>query len=135
MRLNSIQLFVNSAIMMSNLFIPILAHSLGASGTEIGIIGAANGAALFISTFIFSKAADLFPPKRLLYAGFLSSAGAFFLQVFAFDPLSLALIRALAGFSVGIYPAVLMLYVYNLKRSIGKFASFHAFVFNHANAS
>ena len=124
MRLNTIQLFINSAVMMSNLFIPILAHNLGASGTQIGIIGAVYGAAMFISTYIFSRAADSYPPKTLLYAGFASAAVTFFLQVFAYDPFSLAIIRALAGFSVGVYPAVLMLYVYNLKRSIGKFSSF-----------
>ncbi len=124
MRLNAIQLFINSAVMMSSLFIPILAHNLGATGTQIGIIGAVYGAALFISTYIFSRAADSYPPKKLLYAGFISATVTFFLQVFAYDPLSLAIIRALAGFCVGIYPAVLMLYVYNLRRSIGKFSSF-----------
>jgi MFS family permease len=124
MRLNAIQLFINTAVMMSNLFIPILAHNLGATGTQIGIIGAVYGAALFVSTYIFSRAADSFPPKTLLYAGFLSATMTFFLQQFARDPLSLAVIRALAGFSIGIYPAVLILYVYNLKRSIGKFSSF-----------
>ncbi len=124
MRLNAIQLFINMAVMMSSLFIPVLAHNLGASGIEIGIIGAVYGAALFISTYIFSRAADSYPPKTLLYAGFISASVTFFLQVFAYDPLSLAIIRALAGFSVGIYPAVLMLYVYNLRRSIGKFSSF-----------
>ncbi len=124
MRLNAIQLFINASVMMSNLFIPILAHNLGASGTQIGIIGAVYGAALFISTYIFSRAADSYPPKTLLYAGFISATVTFFLQVFAHDPLSLAIIRALVGFSVGIYPAVLMLYVYNLKCSIGKFSSF-----------
>lgn len=119
-----IQLFTNSAVMMSNLFIPILAHEFEASGIEIGIIGAAYGGALFISTYIFSRAADLFPPKTLLYAGFLSASVTFFLQIFAYDPLSLGVVRALAGFSAGVYPAVLVLYVYNLKRSIGKFSSF-----------
>ncbi|HEY9204754.1 MAG TPA: MFS transporter [Candidatus Methanoperedens sp.] len=124
MKLNAIQLFINSAIMMSNLFIPVLAQDLGASGTQIGIIGATYGTALFISTYIFSRAADYVRPKTLLYAGFLSASATFFLQMFAYDPLSLGIIRFLAGFSVGIYPAVLLLYVYNLKRSIGKFSSF-----------
>ncbi len=124
MKLNAIQLFINSSIMMTNLFIPILASSLGASGTQIGLIGAAYGTSLFISTYIFSRAAEAFAPKKLLYAGFLSAAITFLLQIFATDPLSLGVIRALAGFSVGIYPATLLLYVYNLKRSIGKFSSF-----------
>jgi len=124
MRLNAIQLLINSSIMMSNLFIPIFASDLNASGTQIGIIGACYGAALFLSTYIFSRAAENYPPKTLLYAGFLSSSVTFFIQMYAYDPFSLAMIRAMAGFSAGIYPAVLMLYVYNLKRSIGKFSSF-----------
>ncbi|MCZ7396216.1 MAG: MFS transporter [Candidatus Methanoperedens sp.] len=124
MRINAIQLCINSAIMMSNLFIPVIAQDIGASDTEIGIIGAVYGASLFISTYIFSRTSDAFPPKTFLYAGFLSAAASFFLQVFANSPLSLGVVRALAGFSVGIYPAVFLLYVYNLKRSIGKFSSF-----------
>lgn len=124
MRLNAIQLLINSSIMMSNLFIPIFASELHATGTQIGIIGACYGGALFVSTYIFSRAADSYPPKTLLLAGFLSSSITFFIQIFARDPISLAIIRALAGFSVGIYPAVLILYVYNLKQSIGKFSSF-----------
>jgi predicted MFS family arabinose efflux permease len=124
MRLNSIQLFISSAVMMSGLFIPIIAHEFSATGTEIGMIGAVYGATLFISTYIFSRAAGSYPPKTILCAGFAGSAFTFFVQIFAYDPLSLGVIRALAGFSVGIYPAVLILYVYNLKRSIGKFSSF-----------
>ena len=124
MRLNAIQLFINSAVMMSNLFIPVLAHNLGASGTVIGIIGASYGAALFISTYLFSRIADSVSPKKLLYAGFISATATFFLQMFASSHFDLVVIRALAGFSVGIYPAVLLLYVFNLKRSIGKFSSF-----------
>ena len=124
MRLNVIQLFINSSIMMSNLFIPIFASELHATGTQIGIIGACYGLALFLSTYIFSRAADNYPPKMLLYIGFVSSSITFFIQMFAYDPASLAILRALAGFSAGIYPAVLLLYVYNLERSIGKFSSF-----------
>ncbi|NJD54339.1 MAG: MFS transporter [Candidatus Methanoperedens sp.] len=124
MRLNIIQLFINSSVMMSNLFIPIFASELHATGTQIGIIGACYGLALFLSTYIFSRAADNYPPKMLLYIGFVSSSITFFIQMFAYDPASLAILRALAGFSAGIYPAVLLLYVYNLKRSIGKFSSF-----------
>ena len=124
MKLNVIQLLINSSIMMSSLFIPIFANELNATGTQIGIIGACYGAALFLSTYIFSRAADTYPPKKLLLVGFFSSSVAFFIQIFAYDPISLAIIRAFAGFSVGIYPAVMILYVYNLKQSIGKFSSF-----------
>jgi len=79
MKLNAIQLFINSSIMMSNLFIPIFASELHATGTQIGIIGACYGGALFLSTYIFSRAADNYPPKMLLYAGFISSSITFFI--------------------------------------------------------
>ncbi|MFU8766731.1 MAG: MFS transporter [Candidatus Methanoperedens sp.] len=124
MRLNALQLFSNTAVIMSVIFIPVLADNFGASGIGIGLIGAAYGSTLFISTYIFSRAADSYPPKKLMYAGFLSACVTYFLQVFAYDLLSLGVIRALAGFSAGIYPAALLLYVYNLKRNVGKFISF-----------
>lgn len=124
MRLNAIQLFTNTAIMMSILFIPLIASDFGASGTEIGIIGAVYGLSLFVSTYIFSRASDSVPPKTLLYAGLVSSAITFFLQILADDPLSLGIIRAAAGFSAGVYPAALILYVFRSKRSIGKFISY-----------
>lgn len=124
MRLNAIQFFTNSAVMMSILFIPILADNLGASGTEIGMIGAVYGASLFISTYIFSRASDILSPKLLLYTGFSSATLTFFLQALAYDAFSLGVIRTLAGFSAGIYPAALLLYVYRLKHSIENFISF-----------
>jgi len=124
MRLNAIQLLTNSAIMMSVLFVPLLAQQRGASGFQIGLIVAGYGAAMFISNYIFGRAADSLPPKKLLYAGFISSSVTFFLQMFATDPLSLGIIRALTGFSIGIYPAVMILYVYSSGRSIGKFSSY-----------
>lgn len=124
MRLNSIQLLTNSAIMMSTLFVPLLAQQLGASGFQIGLIVAGYGAAMFISNYIFGRAADSLPPKKLLYAGFISSSVTFFLQMFATDPLSLGIIRVLTGFCIGIYPAVMILYVINSRQSIGKFSSY-----------
>jgi DHA1 family multidrug resistance protein-like MFS transporter len=126
MRLNAIQLLTNSAITTSTLLIPIVAQQLGASGTQIGVIVAAYNCALFISTYIFSRASDSYSPKIVLCAGFLSATVTFFLQIFAKDPLSLGIVRVLVGFSVGIFPAILLLYVYNLKRSVGKFSSLMA---------
>ncbi len=124
MRLNAIQLLTNSAIMMSVLFVPLLAQQLGASGFQIGLIVAGYGASMFISNYIFGRAADSMPPKMLFYAGFLSSSATFFMQMFATDPLSLGIIRVLTGFTIGIYPAVMILYVHSSGRSIGKFSSY-----------
>ncbi len=110
--------------MMSNVFIPIFARSLGASFFEVGVITACFGLASFISSFIFGKAADINRLRPIVLIGLLVSTFAFLLQVFASSTLSLAIIRALVGFCMGIYPAALTVYVYYQKGSIGKFSSF-----------
>jgi MFS family permease len=46
------------------------------------------------------------------------------MQIFAYNAASLAVIRAMVGFSVGVYPAALIVSVYYEKESIGKFSSF-----------
>ncbi|MDW7732552.1 MAG: MFS transporter [Methanolobus sp.] len=119
-----IQLLASSSHTMSNIFIPLFAKSLGASFLEVGIITAAFGAASFLSSFIFGKAADINRLRPIVLAGLIMSALSFFMQVFAYDAVSLALIRALAGFSMCIYPAALTVYIYYQKGSIGKFSSF-----------
>jgi DHA1 family multidrug resistance protein-like MFS transporter len=124
MRLNTIQLLTNSSYMMSIIFIPLLAESLGASYFEIGVISAVFGASSFVSSFIFGKVADIHRLRIVVMMGLTAGAITFLLQVFAYDPLSLAVIRGLAGFSVGMYPAALIAYVHYQKRSIGKFSSF-----------
>lgn len=126
MRLNTIQFLTNTSYMMSFIFIPIFAESLGATYFEIGLISAIFGAAAFISSFIFGKMADLHRLRSVIILGMAVSAIAFFSQTFAHDPLSLAITRGLAGFSVGMYPAALIAYVHYQKRSIGKFSSFGA---------
>ncbi|MCD4809612.1 MAG: MFS transporter, partial [Methanosarcinales archaeon] len=112
--------------MMSIMFIPLLAEEMGATYTQVGIIMSVYGACLFISTYIFSKAADVWNIKKLLLVGLACSAVAYFLQIFAYDPLSLALLRGLLGICVGMYPAAFIMHIYGLKRSIGKFSSFGA---------
>ncbi|WMW21203.1 MFS transporter [Methanolobus mangrovi] len=124
MKVNTIQFLANASHMMSNIFIPIFARSLGASFFEVGVIAACFSLATFVSSFIFGKAADINRLRPIVLVGLLMSAIAFLLQVFANDTLSLAAIRALVGFCMGIYPAALTVYVYYQKESIGKFSSF-----------
>ncbi|QLC49304.1 MFS transporter [Methanolobus zinderi] len=124
MKINTIQFLASSSHTMSHLFIPIFAKSLGASFLEVGIITAAFGAASFLSSFIFGKAADINRLRPIVLAGLIMSALSFFLQIFAYDAVSLTLIRALAGFSMSIYPAALIVYIYYQKGSIGKFSSY-----------
>lgn len=126
MRLNTIQLATNASTFMCLIYIPLYAEHLGATHTQIGIIGAVYGITLFISSYLSGRAADLYPPKTLLYLGFAASALFFFSQTLASTPQNLAVIRALAGFSAGIFPAALISYVHALKKDIGKFSSFGA---------
>ncbi|WP_406660861.1 MFS transporter [Methanolobus sp. ZRKC3] len=124
MRLNSIQFLISSSFMLSYVFIPIFAESLGASYLEVGFIVACYGAASLLSSFIFGKVADIHRLRPIVLVGMLFAALVFYLQTFAYDALSLALLRGLAGFSVGIYPAALTIYVHYQGRSVGKFISF-----------
>ncbi|TGC08486.1 arabinose efflux permease [Methanolobus halotolerans] len=124
MKINTIQLLASSSHTMSHIFIPIFAKSLGASFLEVGMITAAFGAASFLSSFIFGKAADINRLRPIVLIGLILSALSFFLQIFAYDAISLSLIRAMAGFSMSIYPAALTVYIYYQKGSIGKFSSF-----------
>ncbi|MCK5661447.1 MAG: MFS transporter, partial [Methanosarcinales archaeon] len=98
--------------MMSLIFIPILASELGASYIEVGMIVSGFGAAMFISSFMFGKAADKHSFKTIIKLGLGVSAIAYFLQVLAYDPVSLAAARIFAGFSTGMYPAAIIAYVH-----------------------
>jgi len=126
MKLDAIQFFTNTSLMLSMVFIPLLAEDLGASYIQIGIIMGVHGLCLGVSSYMFSKAADAWNIKRLLLAGLACSAVAYLLQVFADDPLTLVLARGLLGIAVGMYPAALIMHVYGLKQSISKFISFSA---------
>jgi predicted MFS family arabinose efflux permease len=113
-------------MMMSMIIIPLLAEEMGANYTQVGIIASIYGVCLFISSYIFSKAADAWDVKKLLLFGLALTSVAYFLQLFAYDLLSLTLTRGLLGLCVGMYPAALIIHVYGLKRSIGKFSSLGA---------
>ncbi len=126
MKLNSIQFFTNASMMISMMLIPVIAANIGANRIQIGVIVGVYGLCLFISSYVFSKAADAWNIKKLLVAGLALSAVAYFLQVFADDPLGLGLARGFLGICIGMYPAALIMHVYGTGRSIGKFSSFGA---------
>ncbi len=126
MKLNSIQFFTNTSMMISMMLIPVIAEDFGANYMQIGVIIGVYGLCLFISSYVFSRAADAWNIKKLLVAGLAFSAVAYFLQVFANDPFSLGLARGFLGICVGIYPATMIMHVYGMGRSIGKFSSFGA---------
>jgi len=133
MKQNAIQFLSNVATSASSLFITLLAKESGASDIQIGIIGAIYGLTLFSSSYLFGRASDLYGRKFFLHLGLGASTITFFLQVltdptfvapFWAQPWLLALVRGLAGFSIGIFPPALIAYVYDSGDLLGRFSSF-----------
>ncbi len=132
MKPHAIALLSNLAISASLLFIPNLADELGASNTQIGIIGAVYGFAVFTSAYLFGRASDVYGRKFFIQLGLGISSITFLMQIltdpsfiapFWADPWLLALSRGLAGLSIGMFPAALTAYVYESKNSLGRFTS------------
>jgi len=124
MRANIINFLTESAIASSLLFIPIFAKELKATDFEIGLIGAFYGLAMFLSFYIFGRLSDIHGRKNFLIFGLLASIISFPLQALAQTPFQLLLARVLVGFCIGIFPAALIAYIYDLNKKIGKFTSF-----------
>lgn len=133
MKSNIIKFLSSAAMMASTLFIPNLAKDLGADNIQIGFITAAFSVSMFISSYIFGRASDLYGRKLFVYLGLGISAITLFLQVLT-DPNfiipALADLRlltvtlCLTGFSMGIFPAALAAYVYESEGPMGEFSSF-----------
>jgi len=125
MRVNSILFFANAAIFASWFYLPVFSEKdLGLTEFEIGLIFAIYGIALLLSSYLFGILSDRLGRKQFLYIGFVASTITFGLQAVATDFWSLFIVRALAGFSIGIYPAALVAYVYEARKKMGKFTSF-----------
>jgi MFS family permease len=121
-----VQALSNLGLSSAGLFIPLLAHELGASDLELGFIGAGFGAAFFASAWTFGRLADRGRRLAVVRAGLLASALAAPLHMLATDPATLALARALFGFAAGVYPAALIAYAYDAQRRPGRFAGWGA---------
>lgn len=67
MRLNNIQFFSNMANVLSLLFIPVFAESLGASHVEVGFIVGVYSATNLLSSFIFGRLADIYHLCMVLF--------------------------------------------------------------------
>jgi MFS family permease len=124
MKTQSIHLLYQLAASASLIFIPLLAKGLGAQDWEIGVIGSVYGTTLFFSAYLFGRLSDIYNKRFIILLGLAVSSLAFALQIFARDIISLTLVRALAGFSIGIFPPALVAYVYEAKIRFGQFLSF-----------
>jgi len=135
MQANTIQFLSSLALSASLLFIPKLAQDLGANNTQIGIIVAVYALATFAASYIFGRLSDVYGRKLFINLGLGVCSITFLLQALAdpyfvapalANPWLLAFVRGLAGFSLGIFPAALTVYVYDSGCEVGKFSSFGA---------
>jgi len=135
MKPSLIQFLSSMALSASLLFIPNLAKDLGANDAQIGIIVAVYAFAMFIASYVFGRASDVYGRRLFIRLGLGLCTLTFLLQTLAdpyftapllASPWLLALVRALAGFSLGIFPAALTVYVYDSAEPLSKFSSFGA---------
>ena len=117
-----------AAVMASEIFIPTFAKLLGARESEVGIIVASYGLASFLSSYLSGRASDVIGNRKsfLIYGLFLSSL-AFFSQIFAGTKEQLLFIRAIAGFSIGVFFPPLVAYASERGSKPGVLISFASF--------
>lgn len=110
--------------MMAALFIPNYTRAIGGSLSEVGLVGAVYGFALFFSSWLSGKAADSKGKRQFIVWGLFLAFVFFLLQAAASTPSSLLIIRCLAGFSLGLYTAPLIAHASDCDERMGTFASF-----------
>jgi len=125
MKASTVQMLSSASLSASALLIPNLAQDdFGASTSEVGIVVASYSAALFVSSYIFGRYSDVHGRRMILKLGLLLTSIAAFLQIFAWDTLTLEISRILLGMCAGMYPSALLAYVYESDKKVGKFSSY-----------
>ncbi len=117
--------FLSSFAMMTSwIFVPRFIVDMGGDHGTVGFaVGAYNGAG-FVASIMFGRLADIHGRRLFIKAGLLASAFSFLLQPLAPDPLTFTVVRALAGFSAGMFPPALISLAHYTTGRIGRFSSF-----------
>lgn len=121
--LSLIQFLANLAPTLILIYIPIIAQDLRAQPAKIGLVVSTYHLFIFIAGLIFGRLSDLQGRKRFIVLGLGLSSIAFLSHLFIRNLQTLFLIRALAGFAVGMFPAALLVYAYENKHTLGRFTS------------
>ncbi len=122
----AIQFFANLAPTLILIYIPLIAKSYGAPSVKIGLVVSVYHAMVFLAGLIFGRLADLHGRKKFIVIGLGLATAAFFGHLLIRDLLSLFVMRALAGFAIGMFPAALLTYAYEKKNTLGRFSSIGA---------
>ena len=129
-RVAAIQVLTNAAVFGAGLFVPLLAkEQMMADDFQIGLIVALFGISLFVSSYLFGRAADIHGRKRYLKIGLFVSGIACIIQIFTPDLITLALARIILGLCGGIFPSALAAYAYERGVRMGRFTSHSALGF------
>lgn len=123
-RIFAIQVATYTALMLSITYTPSLAASAGGSAFEIALVYSLYNLAYFLSSMIFGRLADLHGRKIFISVGFFIASLAFISQYFYWNYYSLLLLRVMAGFSAGIFPAATISLAHDMK--MGKLSAFGA---------
>lgn len=118
-----IQFLANIAPTLILIYIPLIAQSFGAQPAKIGLVVATYHTMVFIAGLLFGRLSDLKDRKNYIVWGLGISALAFFAHFLITNLTRLFIIRAFAGFAVGMFPAALLTYAYEKNNTIGKFTA------------
>ncbi|MEM3402519.1 MAG: MFS transporter [Candidatus Hadarchaeales archaeon] len=123
----ALNLLANAAIALAGMLAPLLAKEF-APMIGVGLVISSFGLAAFVSYSLFGRLSDIKRKRKIfLQLGLLLSGVVFLLQIFMTDFLSMVLIRALAGFSIGIFTFPLLAYVSEVEKTkaeIGRYVGF-----------
>ncbi len=123
-------LLANSGIMAPFVVVPILAERIGLSYDVLGVIGFAYGISCFISYYVFGRLSDNLGKRKIfIIIGFFISGVVIALHIYANDAIRLMILRALFGFSVGIFSFPLVAYVHDVfgNRGVSIVSAFSSF--------
>lgn len=119
-----IQAAANAGIMMTVVYIPLLARDMGATRPQIGLLVGTYQAATLVSNLLFGRWADFGDRKKFVVFGVLAAAVAVAAHVMARNLAGLFVVRAATGLCVGTFPAALVAYYYDRRQRLGRFTGF-----------
>ncbi len=110
--------------MATVVYVPLLARSMGANSSQIGLLVAAYQAALLLASVLFGRWADYGDRKRFVVWGIVGSVLGLTAHIFARNLGMLIAARVLAGIGAGSFPAALMAYTSDRTDRLGQFVGF-----------
>ena len=122
----AINILSNCAVETSNIYIGLYARDLGASNFQIGLIASCAGIAYLLSSLLFGRLSDIHGRMNYIRIGLGLTAVSYIDQIFVNSPYSLLAARGLIYFCLGINASVLMAYIFENQKQVGRFISYGA---------